>query len=67
VRALKFEGPYIQAEVDARKTGGDARIFFVDTTDWITPNVDTTDGLHPNPQGHAKVTARLAAELGKYL
>jgi lysophospholipase L1-like esterase len=57
----------IKNEVAARNTGGDAKVFYVDTTGWIDAATDTTDGLHPNPQGHAKVTTKLVAELKKHL
>jgi lysophospholipase L1-like esterase len=55
----------IQAEVAARTSAGDARIFFVDTTGWLLP-ADFTDGTHPNPQGSAKAAQQLVTELGKH-
>jgi hypothetical protein len=57
----------IEAEVTARAAGGDSKIFFVDTTGWINASTDTTDGLHPNAEGHMKVTALLVGELSKHL
>jgi hypothetical protein len=37
----------------------DSRIRFVDTSGWIA-EPDTTDGLHPNAEGHKKIAARLS-------
>jgi lysophospholipase L1-like esterase len=48
-----------QAAVSARNAAGDARVFYVDTTNWIT-TADTTDGTHPTDAGHRKITDRLA-------
>jgi lysophospholipase L1-like esterase len=45
--------------VTMRNTAGDARVFYVDTTDWIT-STDTVDGTHPNDAGHQKIAGRLA-------
>ena len=37
------------------------KIRYIDTTGWIIPATDTSDGLHPNATGHAKIaTAYLA-------
>jgi lysophospholipase L1-like esterase len=49
-----------QAVVDMRK-GMDLRVHYVDTTGWIDPKEDTTDGLHPNIAGHRKAAEKLAA------
>lgn len=57
----------IKAEITSRIAGGDANVFYVDTTGWIDPAADTTDGIHPNPQGHMKVTTRLVAELKNHM
>jgi len=40
----------IKAEVDARVAGGDARVYYVDTTGWLGAG-DYDDGVHPNVQG----------------
>ena len=53
----------IKNAVMTRVTAGDAKVFYIDTTGWIDGATDTTDGLHPNTQGHAKAATRLAAEL----
>jgi hypothetical protein len=57
----------IEAEIRARAAGGDSKVFFVDTNGWITASTDTTDGLHPNAEGHTKVTTFLVDELRKHL
>jgi lysophospholipase L1-like esterase len=57
----------IKNEVMVRTTAGDTKAFYVDTTGWIDPATDTTDGLHPNEQGHKKVTARLSVELMNHM
>jgi lysophospholipase L1-like esterase len=52
----------VQAEAGARKAAGDVRVFYVDTTGWLSAS-DYTDGIHPNVQGSAKVALALSAEL----
>jgi len=54
----------IKAEVEARVAGGDARIYYVDSTGWLGPS-DYDDGLHPNVQGSGKAAQALAAALKK--
>jgi lysophospholipase L1-like esterase len=53
----------IRTLVEARSAGGDARLRFVDTTGWIDPERDTTDGLHPNLSGHRRAAEQLEALL----
>jgi lysophospholipase L1-like esterase len=36
---------------------GDTNIIFVNTDGWIDPATDTSDGLHPNASGYAKMAA----------
>jgi hypothetical protein len=48
----------IAAQTNARITAGDANLFYVDTTGWLTA-ADYTEGLHPNVMGHEKATAAL--------
>jgi lysophospholipase L1-like esterase len=71
IAALRpFNGAHaddIKNEVMVRTTGGDKKVFYVDTTGWIDPATDCTDGLHPNEQGHQKVTARLSVELTNHM
>jgi lysophospholipase L1-like esterase len=50
----------IAAVVDAFHRAGDKRVHYVDTTGWIDPKTDTTDGIHPNVEGHAKAARKLA-------
>jgi lysophospholipase L1-like esterase len=56
----------IQAEVAARVAAGDDRIFYVDTTGWLS-GPDFTDGVHPNTQGSGKAAQLLVTELRKHL
>jgi len=56
----------IQAEVAARVAQGDNRIWFVDTTGWLSGS-DFTDGTHPNTQGSAKATQLLVPVLRQRL
>lgn len=57
-----FHGAEIKAEVAARNAAGDTRIYYVDSTGWLSA-ADYTDGIHPNVQGSAKAALALAAEL----
>lgn len=52
----------IKAEVDARRSAGDDRVYYVDTTGWLTGS-DFTDGTHPNEQGSQKAASALASTL----
>lgn len=56
-----FNGAYAdqtRAAVQARVAAGDARVRFVDTSNWLVP-ADFTDGTHPTDAGHAKVAKLL--------
>ena len=55
-------GTEISAQVAARKTGGDAKVYYVDTAGWTAP-ADFTDGVHPNQAGSVKIADKLAAAL----
>ena len=55
-------GGEISAQVAARKTAGDAKIFYVDTAGW-TSNGDFTDGVHPNQAGSVKIADKLVTAL----
>jgi lysophospholipase L1-like esterase len=55
----------IQAEVAARKTSGDARIAYVDTTGWLEKS-DFTDGVHPNVGAGDKLANDLAPIIKKH-
>ena len=51
----------IRAVVEHRGAAGDAHLQFVDTTGWLDPTIDTTDGVHPSAMGHRKAAERLEA------
>ncbi|MDP8999630.1 MAG: SGNH/GDSL hydrolase family protein [Myxococcota bacterium] len=53
----------IKAEVDRRIAAGDSRVYYVDTTGWLSVG-DFTDGVHPNAQGSAKAAQALVAAIG---
>jgi lysophospholipase L1-like esterase len=53
----------ISAQVAARKAGGDANVFYVDTSGW-TAQGDFTDGVHPNVSGSVKISEKLVMALG---
>jgi lysophospholipase L1-like esterase len=48
-----------KAAVSARNAAGDAKVYYVDTTGWLTDGTDYEDGNgHPNEAGHTKFTGR---------
>ena len=52
---------YVEAAVRRARAAGDERVHYVDTTGWIAPQTDTTDGVHPNLEGHRKAAEKLAS------
>lgn len=52
----------IRALIDARKSAGDSRVYFVDTTGWLGTG-DFTDGVHPNEQGSQKAAMALVTAI----
>jgi lysophospholipase L1-like esterase len=52
----------IKAEVETRKSAGDSRVYYIDTTGWLG-NGDFTDGTHPNEQGSQKAAAALVTAI----
>ena len=46
LRRRRQFGTEIQAQVQARQTGGDTKVFYIDTAGWTTAT-DFSDGLHP--------------------
>jgi lysophospholipase L1-like esterase len=70
IAALRpFNGAHaadIAAEVKALNDAGDANVFYVDTTGWLGKG-DFTDGLHPNVQGGAKASDKLAEAAAKWV
>ena len=55
-------GTEIQAQVQARKTGGDNKVFYIDTAGWTAP-ADFSDGVHPTQAGGVKITDLLVSAL----
>ena len=49
----------ISRAVAAVRADGDEHVHHVDTRGWLDRKADTTEGVHPNPQGHAKAAERL--------
>lgn len=48
-----------KAAVTARNNAGDSKVYYVDTTGWLT-SADYSDGTHPTPQGHTIIAEHLA-------
>ena len=48
-----------QAAVAAAQADGDHKVFYVDTTGWLTAE-GRTDSVHPNDAGHQTIAANLA-------
>jgi lysophospholipase L1-like esterase len=57
----------VQNAVANRRNAGDTRVHYVDTRGWINPATDTSDNVHPNAAGHAKIANRLRPILAQYL
>ena len=55
----------ISSAVTEANAAGDLRVYYVDTSGWLTAGTDFTDSLHPNVQGSAKAAQRLVAEIRK--
>ena len=55
-------GSEIQAQVQARKTSGDTKVFYIDTAGWTVPS-DFRDSLHPTQAGSIKIAGLLVAAL----
>jgi hypothetical protein len=68
---LRPFGGYREAEIaaatNAKIAAGDKKMFYVDTTGWLDPTADYTEGLHPNVMGHQKATAALLPILRAHL
>ena len=52
----------IPAQVEALKTAGDSKVFYIDTAGW-TAQGDFTDGVHPNESGSVKIADQLVTAL----
>ncbi len=48
-----------KAAVAARNSAGDAKVYYVNTTGWLTSS-DYVDGTHPTAQGHTIIANHLA-------
>jgi lysophospholipase L1-like esterase len=48
-----------KAAVAARNNAGDTKVYYVDTTGWLTSS-DYADGTHPTAQGHTIIANHLA-------
>ncbi|MBT0768107.1 hypothetical protein KIH74_04185 [Kineosporia sp. J2-2] len=55
-----------QAAVAARRTAGDRRVVYVDTTGWLTAE-GLNDLVHPNDAGHAGIATELTPIVARYL
>ncbi|PTL75579.1 AbfB domain-containing protein [Vitiosangium sp. GDMCC 1.1324] len=52
--------------VKARIAAGDTKLYYVDTTGWVTVGTsDFTDSLHPSDSGHVKIARLLAPFIAK--
>jgi lysophospholipase L1-like esterase len=67
---LRPFGGYREADIAAvtaaKIAAGDTKMFYVDTTGWLTA-ADYTEGIHPNVMGHQKATAALLPILRAHL
>jgi lysophospholipase L1-like esterase len=61
-----FKAAPTLAAVLARVAAGDTKLYYVDTTGWVTTGTsDYTDGLHPSDSGHVKIANLLAPFIAK--
>jgi sialate O-acetylesterase len=54
-----FQAGAIRQAVRNRIAAGDHNVKYIDTTGWLAKD-DFSDGIHPNPAGHAKVAGLLS-------
>ncbi|MFW6163120.1 MAG: GDSL-type esterase/lipase family protein [Planctomycetota bacterium] len=59
----QIHAPSLRGAVEDLQAHGDAWVFLVETRGWLDPRTDTTEGVHPNRQGHAKAARRLTAAI----
>ncbi|HPD16505.1 MAG TPA: GDSL-type esterase/lipase family protein [Planctomycetota bacterium] len=57
----------IRFAVEGVHNEGDAKVYLVETKGWIDPKADTTDGVHPNAQGHEKAAKLLTEAIRRTL
>ncbi len=53
--------------VSAINSIGDAKVIYIDTSDWIDVATETTDGTHPTIAAQEKISYNLATSVQKYL
>jgi lysophospholipase L1-like esterase len=56
-------GAAIRSVVERLRSGGDGRVYYQETAGWVRHPEDTTDGVHPNEEGHRRAAERLAEAL----
>ncbi|KAG8998016.1 hypothetical protein FRB94_010776 [Tulasnella sp. JGI-2019a] len=57
-----YQGVY-QTVVANRNAAGDKHVYYIDMTGWLDYDDVYPDNLHPTPEGHIKVAAKMAAWL----
>jgi len=62
-----YEESQTKAAVDALVSGGDKRVYYVNTNGWLVRSDYGTDGLHPTDAGQIKVAGKLAEVLKPYI
>ncbi|MET0406557.1 MAG: AbfB domain-containing protein [Cystobacter sp.] len=61
-----FKAAPTEAAANARISAGDTKLFYVDTTGWVTVGTsDYSDTLHPSDSGHVKIARLLAPFISK--
>ncbi|MDQ3813390.1 MAG: GDSL-type esterase/lipase family protein [Armatimonadota bacterium] len=65
-RAAAPQAAATQAAAKAGNDAGDNKVYFIDTSGWIT-RADTNDGVHPTVAGHQKIADKLAPLLERVL
>ena len=62
-----YEEAQTKAAVDALVSGGDKRVYYINTTGWLVSGDYGSDGLHPTDAGQIKVAGKLSAVLKPYV
>lgn len=57
----QVHGRSVRYAVAGARADGDTHVYFVSTEGWLDRKADTTEGVHPNAQGHAKAAKKLTA------
>ena len=53
--------------VAQRQKEKDKKVVYIDTTGWLNPKTDCTDGTHLNPTGNSAIASKLVPVLKQYL